>query len=132
TGTGYGNELSFYTLAAVPTAPTVNNATIYNLTVTLNADANPAATTYAIYEAETEQYVQADGTLSATAVWQTAADWGSIIVTGLTPETEYGFTVRARNGANVETANGDLTVASTLAITDPLIEVDPIAAFGSL
>jgi hypothetical protein len=55
---------------------------------------------------ERRQYLQANGSFGASAVWQTAATWGTTTATGLSPETEYSFQVKARNGANVETAFG--------------------------
>ncbi|MBN8567625.1 MAG: fibronectin type III domain-containing protein, partial [Flavobacteriales bacterium] len=105
-GTSYGSELSFYTLAATPGAPVVNNPQLTTLDVTVNSsteNGNPSVTVYAIQETG-GQYIQANGTLGATAVWQTAANWGTVTVTGLTASTNYTFQVKARNGANVETA----------------------------
>lgn len=106
-GTGYGAENSFYTLANVPTAPTVNNTTSSTLDVIIGSgDSNPSTTQYAIRQKSSGQYVQADGTLGASAVWQTAATWGTKTVTGLTSSTTYNFDVKARNGDNTETGFG--------------------------
>lgn len=111
-----GDNQTFYTLAATPGAPVVNNPQLTTLDVSLNTsteNGNPTATEYAIQETG-GQYIQANGTLGATAVWQTAATWGTVTVTGLTASTNYTFQVKARNGANVETAFGTTASGTTL------------------
>ncbi len=127
-GTSYGSGTSFRTLSIVPNPPTVNNASSTTLDVTLAVDGNNAATTFAIQETSTGDYVQANGSLSGSAVWQSNATWGTVTVTGLTRATEYTFQVKARNSDNVETAFGTSqagttlqtipTLASTTEITD--------------
>lgn len=116
-GTNYGNESSFYTLAFQPGTPLVNVATTTTLTVTPDANGNPGPTEYAIQETGSGNYVQGDGSLGASAVWQTAGTWGARIVTGLSVNTNYTFHVKARNGSNVETAFGLSTSLYTLANT---------------
>ncbi len=113
-GTSYGTEVTFRTLAIVPNAPTVNNASATTLDVTLAVDGNNAATTFAIQETSTGDYVQAGGALGAAPVWQTNANWGTVTVTGLTRYTEYTFQVKARNSDNVETAFGTSQARTTL------------------
>jgi uncharacterized repeat protein (TIGR02543 family) len=99
-----------WTLAAVPAAPTVNNPTAASLDVAIGAgDGNPAGTQYAIRISPAvggNSWVQANGLLGASAVWQTAAGWGTKTVTGLAENTNYTFTAKARNGVNQETAMG--------------------------
>ena len=113
-------ELSFYTLANAPNAPTVNNPTTTTLDVTIGAsDGNPSATEYAIQETGSNNYIQANGTLSNTAVWQIASTWGTKTVTSLAPNTNYIFKVKARNGANTETAFG--TTANNTTTTSPTL-----------
>ncbi len=112
-----GNDLTFYTLAATPGVVVVNNPLQTTLDVTVNAtteNGNPATTEYAIQETG-GQYVQADGTLGATAIWQTASVWATTTVTGLTTATTYTFQAIARNGANVETIFGGSASETTLA-----------------
>ncbi|MEI2748115.1 MAG: hypothetical protein V9E88_05085 [Ferruginibacter sp.] len=75
------------------------------------------ATEFAIQEAGSGNYVQADGSLGGTAVWQTAATWGTKTVTGLSVNTSYSFQVKARNGASVETGFGSSASLYTLANT---------------
>ena len=115
-GTGYGAEWNFYTLATTPGIVVVNNPQLTTLDVTVNTtteNSNPTGTEYAIQETG-GQYVQANGSLGATAVWQTAATWATKTVTGLANSTAYTFQAKARNGANVETAFGATASATTL------------------
>ena len=112
-GTGYSVRGDFRTLANVPSAPTVNNPALTTLDVTVNVNLNPIATEFAINETSTTKFVQADGTLGATAVWQTASVWGTKTVTGLTAATNYTFKVKARNGDNAETAYSSTTSLKT-------------------
>lgn len=89
-----------FTACDAPELPLVDGATSSSVNVTLQAEApvaNPAYTTYSIFCTTTYQYVQADGTLSATEVFQTAAQWGTITVTGLSLNTSYCFYAKARN-----------------------------------
>jgi hypothetical protein len=115
--TTLGDELNFWTLANAPAAPTVNTPTGSSLNVTIGAsDGNPSTTTYAIQETTSGNYVQANGTLGASAVWQTSATWSAITLTGLSSATTYTFKVKARNGANTETAFGSTTSGTTSSI----------------
>jgi photosystem II stability/assembly factor-like uncharacterized protein len=116
-GTGYSDTTDFWTLANVPDAPTVDGATATTLDVTVNENTNPNTTEYVIHVTSTglNKFVQANGTLGATAVWATATTWGTKTVTGLTTGTEYTFEVKARNGINTETAYGSGTSANTCA-----------------
>ncbi len=128
------NELNFTTLANVPGAPTVDNPTATTLDVTIDANGNPASTEFAILRTNDGQYLQANGSAGASAVWQTAAAWGTVTATGLSPSTDYGFQVKARNGANVETAFGDESSESTTAAASG-IWINPMSAgapMGSL
>ena len=122
-------ELSFYTLANVPNAPTVSNPTTSTLDVALGAsDGNPAATEYAIQETSTNKYVQANGTLNATVVWQTAATWGTKTIIELTSSTQYTFQVKAKNGANTETSFSTSASGTTSTSTTPTISGATTAA----
>lgn len=109
---------SIYTLANTPTAPTVTQ--IYGgpdrLNVIINVNSNPAPTEFAIYNSTLAQYVQADGTNGASAVWQNYAIWGGAVGidnTGLNAGTSYTYMVKARNGDNTETAMGPGASATT-------------------
>jgi len=121
-----GFDVSFHTLANTPTAPTVGSATTTSLAVTIGAgDGNPAGTLYAINETTTGDYVQADGSLGAAAVFQTAAAWGTVTVTGLLPATSYTFAVSAQNGAGVNTSLSAGTSDQTSTPPTPTISVSP-------
>ncbi|HMP89970.1 MAG TPA: hypothetical protein PJ991_07205, partial [Kiritimatiellia bacterium] len=104
-GTALGGELDFWTSANTPGQPTVDNPTSSSLDVTIAVAGNPSGTEFAI-QVGGSNYVQADGSVGASAVWQAASAWGTVTVNGLTPSTMYSFAVKARNGADVETAFG--------------------------
>ena len=116
-GTSLGSESNFWTLANVPSAPTVNNPTSSSLDVAVNENSNPSSTEFAIkvtYGAITK-YVQSDGTLGDSEAWATDSTWGTKTVTGLSSSTEYTFSVAARNGANVATAYSSTASGTTSA-----------------
>ena len=121
------NELNFTTLANVPSAPTVNNPTVSTLDVAVNENSNPSSTEFAIQCTNNSQYVQSDGTLGASAAWATKTAWGTKTVTGLLASTTYGFQVKARNGASVETAFGAVASESTSAAPTG-IWINPMSA----
>ena len=110
-------DTSFYTLANTPIAPAVSGATTTTLNVAIGADGNPAGTAYLIQETNSGNFVQADGTLGAPAVYQPAATWGTTAVTNLSLGTAYVFQVQATNGAGVATAFGPATSAHTLNVS---------------
>ncbi len=111
---------AMHTLAATPLAPVVNNPTGTTLDTAIGTgDGNPPYTEYALYCATAGLWVRADGTLGASSVWQTAAAWGTVTVTGLAEYVEHAFTVTARNGAGVETLPGPSGAAWTLDVTPP-------------
>ena len=124
-GTTLSSERSFYTLANVPTVPTVNGATTNSLNVRVNVNGNPATTEFAIQETNSLNYVQANGTLGGPTVWQTTNVWHAVTnfvtVTGLIPGSNYVFQVKARNGDNTETAfspaAGNTVTKATTTIT---------------
>ncbi len=131
-----GANASFYTLANVPGAVEIETPGITTLDVTLitsTQNGNPSATQYAIREAG-GQYVQASGALGATAVWRTAAAWGTTTVTGLMPDTAYTFSAKARNNAStpVETAFGPTATESTQVNTLPTLTAGTLDGFGAL
>ncbi|MDP2160324.1 MAG: hypothetical protein Q8K02_07580, partial [Flavobacterium sp.] len=131
-GTSYGTVATFYTLAVTPNAPTVGSPTVNSLTVTLDtSDDNPSGTQYAIQETGGD-YVQADGTLGADAVWRTESEWGTVIVNGLASNIAYTFQVKARNGDGVETDFSATASGTTEANLNPTIEAGTLASFGSI
>lgn len=115
-GTGYSPDATFWTLANAPSAPTVDNPTPSTLDVAITSgDGNPSGTTYAIQETTSGNYVQANGSLGASAVFQTAVTWGTKTVTGLNASTTYTFKVKAQNGGGTETVFSTTTSGTTSA-----------------
>ena len=111
----------------VPDSPTLDNGggTYYNkLKITLDTANNPSDATYSIAVSTngfvSTSYVQADGTLGATAVRQTYAAWGGAsgsYMVDLTPNTTYQAKVDAMQGLFTHTAYGAAGSASTVAAT---------------
>ncbi|RYY87188.1 MAG: T9SS type A sorting domain-containing protein [Chitinophagaceae bacterium] len=113
-GSAEGSDVTFVSPAATPSAPTVNNATVTSMDVTLNSDANPGSTEYAILETTSNQYVQANGALGASPAWATMGTWGTKTVTGLAGNTQYTFVVIARNSTGTTTASSSSASATTV------------------
>jgi len=113
------------TSIAIPGKPTLFAPTQTTLNILVDANTNSHTTLFAIY-AGNHQYVQADGTLDWTQVWQTLAAWHTDAentaktITGLSPNTEYTFSVYAKIAMNdAPTVEGDDASLYTLPI-DPL------------
>lgn len=110
--------------ANVPTAPTLSNGsgTYYNklnLTITTSST-NPTDYTYAIAVSTngfaTTSYMQADGTLGSSPVFQTYSAWGGSsgsFMIGLTANTTYQAKVSARQGTFSQSAYGPVGSATT-------------------
>lgn len=136
----YGNkasstqELSFYTDAVVPGAPTVTASTTSatSLTSVIDQNSNGATTEYRLCKTtdglacDVDGYVQTNGTLGAvSSTWQTYTTWGGaggISITGLNSNTNYAFLAQARNASQAETSLSAPGNATTLAsaVTDLL------------
>lgn len=104
-----------YTAADVPATPVLSNVG-NSIDITLPAETpmpNPAITTYSIKDDNSGLYVQANGTLGASEVFQTKAQWSTVTVTGLTATTEYCFVAKARNADGHEVGGSGATVAAT-------------------
>ncbi|KKS13332.1 MAG: hypothetical protein UU69_C0008G0017 [Candidatus Magasanikbacteria bacterium GW2011_GWA2_41_55] len=108
-------EISFYTLATAPGTPTVTASTTLStaLKIVLNQATNPSGVTYGICKTTngtscaSNSYLQADGTLGASAVWQSYTTWGGATgqdIIGLTANTSYQFLTQASNGDNYTTS----------------------------
>ncbi|MFA6963897.1 MAG: BspA family leucine-rich repeat surface protein [Patescibacteria group bacterium] len=124
TETAFSSTAAKYTLANVPSAPTVDATSSSSLTVKINQNSNPAGTNYAVYNDTLSKYVQADGSSDTSAVWQDYTTWGGasgVTNTGLTANTEYTYKVKAKNGDNVETALSSGTAQTTVDVapTEP-------------
>jgi hypothetical protein len=129
--TAYSSTSYAYTLAQVPSPSLVSGATASSLDVDVQPSGNPPATQFAILNVTAGYFVNATGgSAGATPVWRTDAQWASMTVVGLSPDTSYAFAVKARNGDNLETALGAATVGRTLEVNDPprSVQVRPKSA----
>ena len=114
-----------YTLEPnVPPAPAFTNPSNYynKLSITINQGNNSTDTAYAI-EVSTDNfvsnitYVQADGTLGSSAVWQSYTLWGGAsgtTIIGLNPGTTYYARVAAKRGTFQQGAFGPSATAATV------------------
>ena len=111
--------------ANVPTAPTLSNGsgTYFNkLNFIINTAGNPTDAKYSIAVSTSStftvtNYVQADGTLSASPVYQTYTQWGGAsgtLAIGLTSNTAYWFKVNAGQGKFTYSAYGPSATISTV------------------
>ena len=89
--------------AYVPAVPVVGSPTASSLNVDVdpggnstNANAEFAVTVGGGAYALETNWLQADGTVGATAAWQTDALWGDLTVGGLSSSTDYTFQVKSR------------------------------------
>lgn len=107
----------------VPGSPTLSNGSgqYYNkLQVTIDTSNDPSDTTYSVAVSTngfvTTNYVQADDTLGASAVYQTYIAWGSgsgFFMIGLTPNTTYQVKVDAKQGLFTNTRYSAAASAAT-------------------
>jgi len=107
--------VSAWTLAVPPVKPSIAGTPAFTVSVG-SGDGNPGQTVYALKCTTLGQWVQAQGSLGASPLFKTAADWGTVTVTGLAPGTAYSFSVCAQNGAGVATALGPEASATTAAL----------------
>ena len=119
-----GPGLQYTRQSNVPSAPTFSNpSNHYNkLKFVLDTGGNPTDTLFVIAistdDFATTSYVQANGTIGASAVYQTYADWGGAsgeFVTGLAPSTTYKIKVAAVQTKYTETEYSATSTASTTA-----------------
>jgi len=110
--------------ANVPPAPTLSNGsgTFFNkLNFIISTGSNPSDATYSVAVSTTSNftvtnYVQADGTLASSPVYQTYTAWGGASGTdaiGLISNTNYWFKVDASQGKFTNSAYGPSATIST-------------------
>ncbi|MCK9411082.1 MAG: C10 family peptidase [Prolixibacteraceae bacterium] len=117
-----------YTACDFPSTPAISGITSNSLNITLNSElpvANPSITTYSIYCSTSSQYVQANGTLGSTEVFQTKSAWGTKTITGLSSSKQYCFYAKARNN------NGDIRFNSLNSGCGTTINGPPTASFSA-
>ncbi|QJD85849.1 fibronectin type III domain-containing protein [Cohnella herbarum] len=118
-------EQQIYTTAQNPTL-SVTRSMENGLELSVN-DSNPAGTKYVIQAGS--QYVNATGALTASPVWFAPVN-KKITVTGLTTNTSYVLTIKARNEAGVETSSSAAISGTTLAA--PPVTITPVAEQRSI
>lgn len=133
-----------YTSANTPGTPTLSGATTTTLNLTNDANGNPASnptTNFAVQVVTTSpndstwlnQWVNASGNPSATAVWLTDSQLDALTLQGLAYGTTYGVKVKAKNQDGDETplsAEGQGTTTS--AIISVTITTDKSVDYGTL
>jgi hypothetical protein len=123
-GTAYdlGPGLLYAQQTNTPAAPTLTNPSNYynRLQIVLDTGSNPSDTTFAIAVSSdnfvTTNYLQADGTLGATAVYRTYTAWGGAsgaAIIGLQPGTTYKAKVKAVQTKYTESGYSAEASAST-------------------
>ncbi|MFA6228503.1 MAG: Ig-like domain-containing protein [Patescibacteria group bacterium] len=136
-----------YVKPYTPSAPTVNNPQNTAVDVTINPAFGEASDVpYAIYEVFTDQYVQSNGTLGASAVWQTLGtgigQWGQtsgnsgqVTINGLSsPVANYSFKIKSRNpsdAAHSVSSESDFSTVAGIANTAPSINISSAAQQAS-
>jgi hypothetical protein len=104
-----------YTLAALPGAPILSAPTTSTLNLTIVTQGNPSSTLYSIYNNTSGNYITNTGEDNgATPSFFTNASWGGV-VSGLTSNTSYRFSVIAQNGDGINTATSSLSIATSTA-----------------
>lgn len=124
-------DIQAYTDANTPGAPTVVAGASDALNVVIDENSNPSTTEYAIKVGAL--YVQANGTLGASEVWQTYTTWGGAVgidATGLSANTSYDVSVKARNGDDDETSLSTQTSKYTYAA--PVTDVSLVETAGGM
>jgi len=118
------NALTFFTLATPPGAPSVSASSSSIITLTLDNGTNSSIAEYSICTSSngsscaTNGYVQLDGSLGASAVWDEYDTLGGATgfdIIGLSANTQYIFLTYARNGDYVETSTSVSSSAYTSA-----------------
>ncbi len=121
-----------YVKPYTPQDPSLSNPITTQLDLTINPHASEASDLeYAINETTSGSFVQAGGTLGASPVWRTTAQWGTITVTGLSsPVANYIFKVKSRNPSDAaDASSSESAYSATAQITNtaPSIAYDAVA-----
>jgi hypothetical protein len=98
---------------AVPYTPSAPggiaiNASSVRVVVGQNS-AETGAVEYEISETTTNRFVQTNGSMGATAAWNTYTNWGGangVTITGLSENTSYSFRTRTRNPNDANAVSG--------------------------
>ncbi len=107
-----------------PAQPTAQNVSYTSCEIIANKNAAEATgLEYAIYitpvpSGGAGNYMAADGSTSATAVWQTLTLWGTLSVTGLSNSTTYTFKTKSRN-SNATSVESDFSTTRSVTTLTP-------------
>ncbi|MDQ5919711.1 MAG: hypothetical protein QG668_438, partial [Patescibacteria group bacterium] len=101
--------------ANAPGAPTITALSGTTASIGVDENSNGGTVEYTLYNSTSASYVAADGSASATAAWQTAANWEAATISGLTCNTAYSFVMNARNALGDVTATSSAGVVTTSA-----------------
>ncbi len=111
----------------LPLAPTLSNNSgqdYSNLLCIINIGNNPTDSIYSVAVSSdnfsTTSFVQADGTLGSSPLYQSYTAWGSSLgfnIVGLTPNTQYEVKVSVMQGKFTNTEYGPYSTASTASLT---------------
>jgi hypothetical protein len=131
----YSSCITLYTSAKTPVAPIISNRK--DTTVDVNPVSGGAEKDISIYAATGLTtncngtngigYVQADGSIGSTPVWQTDEAWGTKTVTGLTGNTTYYFCAQARNQEDMLTSFGKTTSVTLLNLSNPVPSISSLS-----
>ena len=124
-----GTDTSTTTAYTLPNSPGTPDITPYTTSVNVEIDSGFNDDSYVLFAMQFATndtftdalYVQADGTLGETAIWQTYNDWGGIsgkLVTGLSTNTPYYIKIKVKNGGGVEAT--PVTTTTTTLVNTPL------------
>lgn len=119
-------EVTLVTLAepAGQSGVSTNSSTKLNLTI--DAKENGTSTTFAIFNNTVGSWMSAAGASTASPVYQATTTWGApVVLTDLTANTGYQFTVMSRNATSVTAAS---STTSTIAYTDVALSSQNLVA----
>ncbi len=108
----YVTSSPVYTLANVPSAPTVTSVRTTSLDLTINVNSNPTTTLFALYNVTAGNYITTSGLSTSSIVFFATSSWGGT-VDGLTPGTSYQFSAIARNVDGLSSATSSASTATT-------------------
>lgn len=95
--------------------PVIDNVTSNSLHVDINPNGNPAHVEYAIRKAESQLFVQPDGSLDNAACWQTLDGWDIVTIPNLQPNEYIGFVTDSRSDIDRVAVGTEAAYARTLA-----------------
>lgn len=114
----YSDMKSIYTLAAVPDTPFVQSWTTKSARIYPRTGENPLNTQLAVYDSTLQKYLNSSGDTVSSAVWQTQAQWDTLISANRSHNTEYTFGIFAKNGDDSITAISELKSCKTNSTID--------------